>query len=160
MLANGVNIAVFLKQGSGLGHPWSSASGPKKRIGIAWIFASLLDRGKQFTANDIETGLRQVVKSQVLEDPVCSPDHIRVAMVENGFLNRDEQGRSYRVAENFIDYFGDFSRLLSQSVGLSNEMIVCAICTRPVEGRGMQEHILKLHINLPEVNEIIAKYFT
>ena len=153
-------IPPFLLKNKWFGNStWSAAAGPKKRIQIAWIFASLLDRTKQYTASEIETGLRQILNRQVFDDPVCSPDHIRVAMIENGFLERDEQGKSYRVPENFFDAFGDFGRLLSQAIDSGQERIGCPICEKAVTRGGLQVHILNNHVDVSQVNEIVAKYF-
>jgi hypothetical protein len=145
----------------GVATVWRSCLGPRKKIEIAWVLASLLDRNHRYTAEEIDTCVRQVVKPHVLDDPACQPSHIRLAMIENGFLERDPEGKSYSVRATFADAYGELGRQLSlRSPDSAQRKMACPECGRLLACSGMHEHYLKHHVNLQQVNEILTKYFT
>jgi hypothetical protein len=130
-----------------------------KKDEIAWMLASLLDPDRQHGGSEIDALIRQNVKPEILKDPSCAPDHIRVAMIEHQFLERDSAGTTYRLPDAFVDAFGD--RIKRLSFALPDEDMQCPGCwsAKVLKGRNLYQHYLKKHVPLQGLNEIIRKYF-
>ena len=130
-----------------------------KKSEIAWMLASLLDPDRQYTASEIDAFIRHNIKPEVLNDPLCLPDHIRMAMIEHRFMERDPAGTAYHLSEAFIDAFGDKVKRLS--LDRPDEEMQCPGCwyAKVLRGRNLYQHYLKKHVHSKELDEIVGKYF-
>ncbi len=146
---------VRIIPGLGGNRVWVSS----KRSEIAWMFASLLDSERQYAASEIDALIRQNLKPEVLDDPLCSPDHIRMAMIEHRFMERDPAGTSYRLSETFIDAFGNRLKRLARDS--PDEEMQCPGCwfAKVLRARNLYQHYVKKHVHSQELDEIIRKYF-
>jgi hypothetical protein len=90
-----------------------------KKQALAYLVAVMLDRGRTYTATEIDRAVRDAIHPRWLTDPRFAPDHIRLAMIENGFMERDGGGDVYRLAASF-EAAGDMVNIAARARELAN----------------------------------------
>jgi hypothetical protein len=117
---------------------------------IAWLIAGLLDRTQSYTAADIDRLIRTTIRGEYLSNPLLAPDHIRVAMVEAGYLIRDPAGVAYRVAEAFVgpEQLAERERALLRFVSeldVPSDVVVCPACGSRMGATSLLGHCQREH---------------
>ena len=62
---------------------------------LVYFVAGLLDRGRTYTAAEVVAVIRGSVNPRLLADPRLAPDHLRLALVEDGLVERDPLAATY-----------------------------------------------------------------
>ena len=117
---------------------------------IAWLVAGQLDRAQAYTAADIDRLIRLTIRDEYLRQPPLAPDHIRVAMVEAGYLTRDPAGAAYRVADGFAgpEEEAERERALLQAageLGASGGVVACPACGNRLGATSLLGHCQRSH---------------
>jgi hypothetical protein len=117
---------------------------------IAWLIADLLDRTQSYTAADIDRLIRTTIRGEYLSNPSLAPDHIRVAMVEAGYLIRDPAGVAYRVAEQFVgpEQLAERERALlrfASELDVQSDIVVCPMCGTRMGATSLLGHCQRSH---------------
>lgn len=121
--------------------------GNQKKFEICYLLASMLTRETKYSAVDIENLIRINIKKNVLSTPSFSVDHIRIAMVDNKLLIR--QNEIYSLSDeyqgfNIIPEF-NYQWLERCQRESPNEKIRCPVCTKKAYPYILLEHYEKKH---------------
>ena len=137
--------------------------GKQKKYDIAYILATFLDRDERYTSRSIEKYVRENVKWEILEDPCYTPDHLRVAMVDNGFLIRDAATDEYWVAEDFEGAHDVFANRIAEYQQIMSDdpdsRFRCSFCGKALKGKALLNHFLKKHEKKEYWETTIESYF-
>ena len=137
--------------------------GKRRKREIAFILATFLERDQHYSSLEIEAYIQENVKSKILEEPSFALDHLRVAMIDNGFLNRNPTTNEYWVADDFegahdsnVSHLARYKQLMTES---PNIVFRCEFCGRDVNGKSMLNHFLKRHALVKHWERLIDRYF-
>jgi hypothetical protein len=137
--------------------------GSKKKREIAMVIASILEPGRRYSATEIERMVSQNVKGAVLAQRGLAPDHIRRAMIENGYVERDAATNETWVASTFEgiqDVHGPrLARLMSQLAEAPESRGVCPECGSELRIAALLNHYQKKHANGEPWEYIVEQYF-
>jgi hypothetical protein len=130
---------------------------------IAWLIASVLDRTQPYTAADIERLIRTTIRQEYLNNPMLAPDHIRVAMVEAGFVTRDSAGAAYRVSDDFVgpEEIAERERALltaAGELGVQGDVVVCPACGTRVGATSLLGHCQRWHDSSGRWPTLVERY--
>jgi len=130
---------------------------------IAWLVAGQLDRARTYTAAGIDQLIRGTIRDEYLGTPPLAPDHIRVAMVEAGYVTRDPAGAGYRVAEGFVgpEEEAERERALLLAVGelaTQNDVVVCPACGNRFGATSLLGHCQRSHNWSVRWPRLVEKY--
>jgi len=122
----------------------------KNKSEIAWLVTLLLERGKSYSARAIDDLIRESIRAELLHNPQFAPDHIRLAMIENGLIERDAAGTSYRVHSSVLlphENERVYQELIEKSriVSSSSERICCPVCDAAFPPAVVVGHFLRKH---------------
>jgi len=152
----------------------------QRKADLVRLLVAFLDRDKSFTKDEIERYVRGNVKTEVLEEPGFSVDHLRVAMIDTGFMVRERDGTGYRVAESYlppeevdkrvIQKMADMLARMSErnareaaatDDGLSRQFseIRCEVCGATMHYSRYMKHCLKRHPTSPKWDELLDSCF-
>jgi hypothetical protein len=118
------------------------------KLQVAYFVAGLLGRDRTYTAPEIERLVREQVQAKWLTDPQFAPDHIRMAMLEQGLIDRDDAGRAYWLTKSFFapvdgeEMLNAVRRLMAEHPG---ELLNCPACGLPVGATSLLVHFAKHH---------------
>jgi len=117
-----------------------------KKVQIACVLTSFLDPGEVYDEGQINAFIENNTKAQTRSNPRLDVDHIRLAMLEHGFLERNPRGTEYRVAADYSSPW-DYSRDETKEYR-------CPFCGFECHGVQFPIHLNKFH----EVEEIIERW--
>jgi hypothetical protein len=137
--------------------------GSKKKRDIALVLTSFLERGRKYSAQEIEQFIRNNVKPIVLERTGFAPDHIRRAMIENGYVERDGVTNETWVADTFQGPFEIHTPRLALLKDLEcsppETKLACPECGKVMRANTLYAHYKKRHA-IPEWwEEVFDRYF-
>ena len=137
--------------------------GSKKKREIAMVIASILEPGRRYTAAEIERLISQNVKAVVLAQRGLAPDHIRRAMIENGYVERDATTNETWVAPSFQgihDIHGPRIATFQQQLRDSPDSHgICPECGRELKIAALLNHYQKKHAHGEAWEPIVEAYF-
>jgi hypothetical protein len=92
-----------------------------------------------------------------------APDHIRVAMVEAGYLIRDPAGGAYRVAEAFVgpEQLAERERALlrfASELDVQSDVVVCPACGSRMGATSLLGHCQRSHRWSARWPKLVEKY--
>ena len=130
---------------------------------IAWVVSGQLGRAQAYSAADIDQLVREVIRDEYLDNPLLAPDHIRVAMVEVGYLTRDVAGGGYRVAEGFLGPEEEAERernllLEAGRIGVRGGVINCPVCGVRLGATALVGHCQRMHNWSARWPRLVEKY--
>lgn len=108
-----------------------------KKRELAWLTASLLERDRWYSSSEIDGLIRNEIKPEILVDALAV-DHIRAAMIEHGFAERDAATHSkYRIVAGFqLPEENEALRLTLLNSALAaqeaGEPLECPVCGRAI----------------------------
>ena len=121
----------------------------KNKAAVAWLVTVLLERDKAYSPGEIDLLIRDSIRPGVLLDPQYAPDHIRLAMVENGFVVRDAAGTTYRIHPRLQlpnENESMYRRLNEESLNANPmDMIRCPMCAESFIASAVVLHFLRQH---------------
>jgi hypothetical protein len=156
------------------------AIGSQKKRDIAYVIASLLDRDRKYSHSEIEQLVRDNVRPIILEIPGLAADHIRLSMIECGFVHRDAKTNQTWVSPDFTlhrdaktnqtwvspdftrdhDHHARISKQLElQSENYPNQEFDCPECNLRLRARPLFTHYVKKHAGKERWEEIVDAYF-
>ena len=139
------------------------AIGSQKKRDIAYVIASLLDRDRKYSHSEIEQLVRDNVRPIILEIPGLAADHIRLSMIECGFVHRDAKTYLTWVSPDFTrdhDHHARISKQLElQSENYPNQEFDCPVCNLRLRARPLFTHYVKKHAGKERWEEIVDAYF-
>ena len=139
------------------------AIGSQKKRDIAYVIASLLDRDRKYSHSEIEQLVRDNVRPIILEIPGLAADHIRLSMIECGFVHRDAKTNLTWVSPDFTrdhDHHARISKQLElQSENYPNQEFDCPECNLRLRARPLFTHYVKKHAGKERWEEIVDAYF-
>jgi hypothetical protein len=117
---------------------------------IAWLIAGQMDRKQSYTALEIEQLVRTSIRPNFLTEPSRAPDHIRVAMVEAGYITRDDAGATYRVSDCFAGpkELEERERALLRSaneISVQYGVVACPECGHEMQAPTLFGHCQRWH---------------
>ena len=123
---------------------------PRLKQVLAWLTAGQLDRGREYKESEIDRLVRSALRPEILADPTMSADHLRVAMVEAGYVSRDPLGSSYRVAESYagpadLEKRERELQLLGSRLAWETRMVRCPICGKELIANQLAGHCQAKH---------------
>ncbi len=130
---------------------------------IAWLVAGQLDRSRTYTEVEIDRLVRGTIREEFFVNPSLAPDHIRVAMVEAGYVNRDSAGVAYWVTEGFVGPEEEAEReraLLraASEVDAQCGLVVCPACGLQMGATSLLGHCQRWHNWSDRWLRLIEKY--
>lgn len=121
----------------------------KKKAEVAWLMTILLERGKSYAPAELDRLIRDSIRSDLLVDPKFAPDHIRLAMLQHQFLERDATGMAYRVhPEVMLPNENEqlFRKLHEDSLKINpQDMLRCPFCGESHRASGVVNHFARRH---------------
>lgn len=137
--------------------------GSKKKREIAFVLVSFLDKKRRYSAHEIEYIVRQSVKAQVLNQPGLAPDHIRRAMIENGYVRRDPITNQTWVSETFSGVgtlrTARLRELSARAESSPEETSPCPLCGEVLKAPALLKHYSKKHSADEEWKNTLDAYF-
>ena len=137
--------------------------GSQKKRDIAYVVASLLERERLYSHKDVEQLIRENVRPVVLEIPGLAADHIRLSMIECGFVDRDARTNQIWVSPDFTrdhDHNALVSKQLElQAVNYPNLEFECPACKLRLRAGPLFTHYKKKHAGRERWEEIVDAYF-
>ena len=115
---------------------------------IVYFIAGILERGRLYSAKEISELILFSVHPRHLTDPRLAPDHLRLALVEDGFAVRDALASGYWLSDR---YFGpsDEAELVLKVRELLNgdtdETIRCPACGKTTGIASLLGHVQSEH---------------
>ena len=136
---------------------------PLAKHEVAFLLAMLLERGRGYTAAELDAMLRDAVRADLFNDPRCSPDHIRVYLVERRALVHDPRSGSYRVDPDFVllsEYRQTYDDLYQAAqVAKPTDWKQCPICGYEATVRSLPGHFVIFHERQGQkIDQIIDEY--
>jgi hypothetical protein len=140
-----------------------SPTGSRRKRDIAMVIASLLQPGRRYSATEIERMVSQNVKATLLTEPGLAADHIRRAMIENGYVERDATTNETWVAPTFEgvqDVHGPrLAKLMSQLAESPDSHGFCPECGRELRIAALLNHYQKKHAHGEPWESVVEQYF-
>jgi hypothetical protein len=130
---------------------------------IAWLIAGLLDRTQTYRPADIDRLIQTTIRGEYLSNTSLVPDHIRVAMVEAGYLIRDPAGETYQVAEAFVDpeQLAERDQELLRFAGelhMQSDVVSCPACGSRMGATSLLGHCQRSHRWSDRWPKLVEKY--
>jgi len=122
--------------------------GTKQKVEIAFLVVSFLDATRLYQDGEIDEFIARNVKSEILQRRGYSIDHLRRAMVDNGFLQRQPDGSRYWVNETFQ---GPDEQEQAKTTALNvlaltpQKKVICPYCNQQFSQTVILQHYLKKH---------------
>lgn len=113
---------------------------------IAYVLTTFLERNRTYSEGEIDAFIRNNTKAITRSDPHLDVDHLRLAMLESGFLKREPDCSEYRVAEDFSSPW-DWNREPAREYH-------CPFCGYVCRGTQVPIHLSKYH----DMDEIIERW--
>lgn len=127
------------------------------------VIAMLLDPDRRYSSREIEDLISKNVRSSVLEQRGFAPDHIRRAMIENGYAERDEITNETWIAKTFTgipDVHGPriafLMKRLDEAPGSTE---ICPECGRTMKVDALLRHYQKRHAGEEPWEKVVSRYF-
>jgi hypothetical protein len=121
----------------------------KNKSEVAWLVTLLLERDRSYSAKEIDDVIRASIRPDLLSDPQYAPDHIRLAMVENQFVERDSAGTAYRVHPGILlpnENEHVYRQLQLEALQAKpSDVMACPICDSPYKASTVVGHYLRTH---------------
>ena len=137
--------------------------GSQKKRDIAMVIASFLNRHEKYSAESIENIIVDNVRPSVLSQRGYAPDHIRRAMIENGYIERDPQTNESWVASGFRgfdDTHRDRINKLTDKLNSQPDKVgQCPECKIELKMAALLNHYLKKHAAAERWEQIVELYF-
>ena len=121
---------------------WSRLRPKKGRI--AYVLTAFLEKGRAYSEREINAFIRNNTKASTRSNPHLDVDHLRMAMLENGFLEREPDGSEYRVSASYA-YPWDWQEDAARDY-------CCPFCGFVCHGAQVPIHLQKYH-NIDEIIE-------
>jgi hypothetical protein len=126
---------------------------------LAYYLADQLDAARKYSKQEIEQFIARHVDPTTYDDPTMALDHIRMAMVDNQFLIRDNNGRHYWVSEFFVKPLDpvkkNFERLIRRHSSVGGEKLyICGHCGQEFKGIGLVRHFVRHHTYSRQMEKI------
>lgn len=124
-------------------------NGARDKYEIGLVLAEFLQRGATYSELEIETLVRRRIEPAILAKSGYAPDHLRLALVENGVLERDSNTQRYWVSEEYQGFPGAaqpfWSQLLTCEQDHPDEKLRCPVCTKQAYPYILLKHYPKSH---------------
>lgn len=137
--------------------------GTKQKVEIAFLLVAFLDSRKRYKDDEINEFIVRSVKRAILGRQGYSVDHLRRAMIDNGFLKRKADGSRYWVNSTFRgpdEQEEDKTGALDLLCRLTpNEKVSCPYCKRTFSATVLLPHYLKKHSLRKYWQGRLNKYF-
>jgi hypothetical protein len=137
--------------------------GSKRKREVAMMITSFLDQTKRYSAKEIERFISENVRPVILEIPGMAPDHIRRAMIENGYVERDEISNETWVASSFVGYKDRNCRRLKELEAKQatepDSLAPCPECGRSMTINKLLKHYRRQHSQTEEWERLLEEYF-
>ena len=118
-----------------------------KKRELAYLVTVLLVRGRAYKTAEIDQVIRDAIHARWLTDPRLAPDHIRLAMIEGGLVERDAGGDGYRLAAGFVaadDMIAIATRARELSYAAST-WVSCPACKHVCVPISLPSHVEACH---------------
>jgi hypothetical protein len=131
--------------------------------GVARFVALLLERGRAYSASELDKLISESIRADVLNDSRCAPDHIRLQMLENKYLERDSAaGVIYHVHPAFVlpsEMDNVFEELERQAKNAApSDRFICPVCYFNCNARTLVDHFLQRHKLTQEWEQLMSEY--
>ena len=138
--------------------------GAQKKRDIALVVVTLLlDRHEKYSAESIEEIIKENVRPSVLVRRGYAPDHIRRAMIENGYVERDPITNETSVAPNFVGFEDTHRQRIADLTGKMNSQPHakgrCPECNIELKTAALLNHYLKKHAAAERWEQIVEESF-
>ncbi len=124
---------------------WST----KKRI--AYLLTAFLEPDRGYSEDEINAFIKSNTKATLRSDSRLDIDHLRVGMLENGFLEREPDGSEYRVAADYSHPW-NWMQDAMQDPTREYRFPICGVMHR---GTHVLNHMHKYHNH--DIDEIIER---
>ena len=137
--------------------------GSQKKRDIAMAIVLFLDRDKKYSAQSIERIIVDNVRPVILAQQGFAPDHIRRAMIENGYVERDPATNETWIAPDFVGLEDThqlrITRLRNQLHTDPESSGRCPECSIELKVATLLNHYLKKHAATERWEQILDQYF-
>jgi hypothetical protein len=117
---------------------------------LAYYLTDQLETARKYSKEEIEEFIAGQVDPTTYDDPTMALDHIRMAMVDNQFLTRDNDGRRYWVSEFFVKPSDpiekNFEKLTRYQPSVARKnFYTCGYCGQQFKGIRLARHFVRHH---------------
>jgi len=112
-----------------------------KKGKIVYLLTAFLDRDRDYTGREINAFIKNNTPASLRSNSGFDVDHLRISMMENGFITRDADGSRYRVA---LDYSSPWE-WLERAVPDPAQKYECPLCGGLFRGTQVLNHMHKVH---------------
>jgi hypothetical protein len=137
--------------------------GSQRKRDIATVITSLLDRDMRYSASSIEHLITTNVRHAVLTQRGLAADHIRRAMIENGYVIRDAKTNETWVSPDFVGISAIHAPRLEK---LKNQLELdpdskdaCPECGVKLKMAALLNHYMKKHAGTEKWERIVDENF-
>jgi len=115
---------------------------------LAYFIAGLMERRRVYSAEEISNLILSSVHPRFFLDPRLAPDHLRLALVENGFAARDATGATYWLSDCYFgptDEAGLVAKTRELMGSVSEETVQCPACGKTSGTTSLLSHVRSEH---------------
>lgn len=122
--------------------------GSQRKFEIAYFLGSLLEKGRAYSTIELESVIRNSVKTSIINEPGFRADHLRVAMVDNNILKRNSKN-SYWLSEGYAGFTDEFScgwlKIVEKEKNCADIKMKCPVCSKKAYPYIIQRHYKAKH---------------
>ena len=121
--------------------------------------ANRLARDRAYTKEELERFILDTVDEATFEDPAMTVDHLRMEMIDRGFVVRNLDGTNYKLADRFVDPNEsdeiNLTRLEANALSAQQSgWYGCPFCRQEFKPNTFVRHYVRVHTHLRQVKKI------
>ena len=115
---------------------------------MAYLLGSMFEKAKFYSASEVEYIIKISIKKSILKIPNFSPNHLRMAMVDNKIMLRNHK-EQYWISETYNGYglklFTNTNGIEEKQIKFPQEKIKCPLCLKRAYPYIILKHFKKEH---------------